>query len=242
MTKIPLGIRVFLLAKIGFSGHHATLANRTVLFKPKWYNHTMGNIINNPQEGRAERREKPKRLFVDVGFGDCPVANCKNRQFGEDEIYLGLDVDTKTIDRFSNEYKDNPNIQFKKVEGDQDEFRFPLPDGVAHEVHIGNVFGIPKAVDSHNLQLIIEESIRILKEGGTLSVLETLTPNYTKEQFENILRGYHLKIIVSISPHSSEWQESISQYQDHASGRDWDPKKGWNDSYYLIKAEKDAVV
>jgi len=53
-----------------------------------------------------------------------------------------------------------------------------------------------------------------------------------------MLKGYGLKIILSISPYSSEWQSSIAEYQDYASGRDWDPKRGWNDSYYLIKAEK----
>ncbi|MDE2311747.1 MAG: hypothetical protein KGJ93_01485 [Patescibacteria group bacterium] len=88
----------------------------------------------------------------------------------------------------------------------------------------------------------MEESIRVLKDGGTLSILESLTPNYTKEQIEDILKNYKLNIAVSITPHSPEWQQSVSEYQDYARGRDWDPKKGWNNSYYLIKAEKETVA
>jgi hypothetical protein len=71
-----------------------------------------------------ENKEKLKKLFVDVGFGDYPVIDYGNRQFGEDETYLGLDLDNEKIREFSGKYKEKHNVQFKKVEGDQDGFRF----------------------------------------------------------------------------------------------------------------------
>ena len=190
-----------------------------------------------PAEITRERYEKLKRLFVDIGFGNYPVVDNGNKKFEEDEIYLGLDLDPEKIDKFSAKYKNSPNIQFKKVGGNKDNFHLPLLDGSADEVHIANVFGIPRAIDSHNLQLLLEESIRILREGGTLSVLETLTPNYSKDTFERLLRTYPLlKIILSISPHSPEWQEEIVKYDN--SKEHWNPSIASNRNYYLIKAEK----
>jgi len=75
-----------------------------------------------------------------------------------------------------------------------------------------------------------------------LSILESLTPNYSKDAFEDMLKGYGLKIILSISPYSSEWQSSIAEYQITQVEEIGTPKRGWNDSYYLIKAEKITAV
>jgi ubiquinone/menaquinone biosynthesis C-methylase UbiE len=200
------------------------------------------SIGRQPQPAGAsqENHEKMKGLFVEIGFRRSPVIEWGNKKFEKDEKYLGLELDAENVKEFSSKYKDNPNIQFKRIEGNQDEFHFPLPDGIADEVHIANVFGIPGAVDSHNLQLLLEESIRILKKGGVLSVLESLAPNYSKEQFEHILKLFNFKITVSITPYSPEWQQAIAEYQDYADGRNWDIKRGLNDSYYLIKAEKQS--
>ena len=181
-----------------------------------------------------ENKERQKGVFVDVGFGDYPVLKCGKRVFGEDEIYLGLELDREKVDDIAEEYEGNTGIQFKKIEGDQDEFRFPVADGTVTEVHIGNVFGIPGAVNTHNLQLVLEESIRILKEGGTLSVLETLTPNYSRDYFEEILKRYNLRITSSITPNSPEWEQIVSEYYHR---RDWD-SDSWKNEYYFIKAEK----
>lgn len=187
-----------------------------------------------------ENRERLKGLFVDVGCGSYPAIDWGARKFGKDENYLGLDLDAKKIAELSEKYNANPNVKFVKVEGDQDEFYFPVPDGTATEVHIANVFGIPGAVDTHNLQLVLEESVRILKEGGILSILENLTPNYSREQFETILKLYPVKIVLSITPRSTEWKENIAEYDKYT--KDLDPEKGWNDSYYLIKAEKHSAI
>jgi ubiquinone/menaquinone biosynthesis C-methylase UbiE len=192
-------------------------------------------------EGSQELHETPKNLFVDVGFGTYPVVNDGNKRFEGTNFYLGLDLDPKNIDNWRcQKHKDNPNVQFKLVEGNKDSFHFPLPDEAADEVHIGNVFGIPGAVDNHNLQLLLEESIRILKAGGKLTVLENLTPNYTQDQFEKLLRLFNLKITTSINAESPDWPKVVAEYKTLAAQNA--PTKKIRSDLYFIAAEKPQLV
>lgn len=126
-------------------------------------------------DSRGEER-KPKRVFVEIGTGTLPLPRSGKREFGEDEIYVGIDIDWHNLAEGKGKTEQSHHDTKEKyffVNADAKEL--PLRGESADEIFFRNVFGDPSITKSDKLHFL-KEARRILVSGGTLVVKETSTP------------------------------------------------------------------
>ncbi len=134
------------------------------------------------------------RVFADLGSGIFPVAFVGSRQFQGNDFYVGVEADEKKIRQGlaltgnilknkGNRERVGENIFFVKR-------RFgnlPFPDASVDEVFLGNILG-ESAI--HFVDEVLEQSSRILKSGGTLIILEIITPSVAENRGLNRLNSF----------------------------------------------------
>ncbi|MFA5954668.1 MAG: class I SAM-dependent methyltransferase [Patescibacteria group bacterium] len=166
---------------------------------------------------------KPRRIFVDLGSGKIPSAFWGDREFKDNDYYVGVENRREMIESAllsgdivhnkENFKRTGKNILF--VNGDA---RGPLPfaDTSVDEVFLGNIFGefAIKSVDG-----FLAEAKRILKPDGVLIVFETHTPHVTKdwrdsEGSEHIVEKFGFKKVKEVGMSDPEFQKEVSAYDN----------------------------
>lgn len=169
-----------------------------------------------PSESRLSpgKAESPRTVFVEIGPGEYPVFEYGSVGFYPDHVYVGFDTSKETIRKLREKAG---NLPFMRLESVEEDSTYPFPDNSADTVYIGNVFGIPGAVDDIDLHLIYSEGVRMAKPNGRLVILEHLTPPWSKEYFERIIeRTRRLRLERSISPLDPDWPRIAGQYNTRA--------------------------
>ncbi|OHA04480.1 MAG: hypothetical protein A2934_00795 [Candidatus Sungbacteria bacterium RIFCSPLOWO2_01_FULL_47_10] len=90
-----------------------------------------------------ETERTPKRVFIEIGTRDFPVSWAGDKKFGENDIYIGLDLgvsrpweardNTESVDKLQD------NMHFLRA----DASRLPVGGETTDEIFFGNVFGDP---------------------------------------------------------------------------------------------------
>ncbi len=129
----------------------------------------------------TQNSERRRRIVVEIGMGDSPFL-VNGRKSGRGIRYIGIDNKSSGLSRkydpfpeISEKLGKIPGLEFELIDGDG--ASMPLPDHSVDLVHISNIFGDPFILG--NKIRFLREVARVLKESGTLRVVETLTPrNY----------------------------------------------------------------
>ena len=180
-----------------------------------------------------EKELKPKKVFIEVGTHDYPVSWVGKKEFGKNDIYVGLDLDEGRL-REGRESTDSvgklkKNIYFLRSDAGE----LPFGNETSGEVFLGNVFGDPSIPDRKK-ESFLKEAKRILKKGGRIIIKETNTP-YSKKSLEELSQKYGFVIEKMIQLSSPEWEKEVSVY-DQLAGR---KEITAYDSYFAILITKE---
>ncbi len=169
------------------------------------------------------------RLFVEIGPDCSPVFRYGSIRFGPDH---GFDVKDEAVGRLREAAEGLPFIMIEKVEPDSP---YPVPDGAADTVYIGNVFGIPNAANELDLNPLYQEGVRMIRNGGRLVILETRSP-WPRDSMEAIVRRAEgLSLSRLLTPSDPEWPDAVRQY--NLGWADTSINRFEGDEYFLV-AEK----
>lgn len=120
-----------------------------------------------------------KHFVLEIGVGAYPFPAIGERKIGVGEVYLGIDNGSRTADWNEKAIKRLSEMEEK---GDSlslaaaDAECLPLQSNSVDEVVMSNLFGDPRL--NSRIPYMVWEGQRVLKPGGLLVVVETLTPNY----------------------------------------------------------------
>ncbi len=139
--------------------------------------------------------KKPRRVFVEIGTRNLPTAFYGERKIGEDETYVGIDVEGESI-ASAKELAERHSQELGKgrhyfVQADAKEI--PLADASADEVFIGNVFGDEMHISFEDRKKFLSEAGRILAKDGHLVIKETNTP-LDYETMDQLLQETDFKV------------------------------------------------
>ena len=177
---------------------------------------------------KQENETKPKkRIFLECGTNSTPVTWIGSREFPDDELYIGIDIDPQKA-REAEEVTMNrqPNMHFFPA----DAAHLPFKDGSVDELLLGNFLGynaIPLSVRKEG----VREASRALAEGGKLIIKEIYSPA-DERYVQNLLQENNFEIERIIDSHASDWEGEIRKY-------DWvEANRKIADFSYLIFAKK----
>ncbi len=126
-----------------------------------------------------ERDNNPDFLMIEFGHGDTPVHTLQPTFTGQ-RAYIGVESWMRDPDGKKRQYID----QILRTREDQNVFFMEsyqselLPDDIADEVVLSNVFGDPKVAHDADASVEILHTVsRLLHDTGRLVVRETLTPH-----------------------------------------------------------------
>lgn len=161
----------------------------------------------------VEQREdsKPKRVFIELGTHAYPVPILGSRKFKEDETYIGIDIDPKKIKQAAEgtkEQKDMSGGSFFFLQADA--AGLPIKDKTTDEVFVGNMFG-DGSISEATKEKLLQESKRILKDGGVIIINETITPLPSAKMKHFIIKE-GLEIIKQVNKNSAEWEKTLVEY------------------------------
>lgn len=157
-----------------------------------------------------EGHEGPKRVFVEIGPRAQPVTWMGRRHFGENDMYIGIDIDEREL-RDAPEVTDpahtSENIHF--LAGDAR--KLPLKENSVHEIYFGNVFGDSVHIRDSDREQFVTEAKRVLKTGGELIIKETASP-ISQSSIGDLLLRYGFAVEKVIRPTDAGWEEMVGQY------------------------------
>lgn len=133
----------------------------------------------------AERpRPLAKHIIIEVGTGAEPFPTTGNKTINDGEYYVGVESNERlcmraktAIDRIKKPQIGETDIVWA------DARKLPLVNESVSEVIFCNVFGDLRIYTE--LDKMVKESLRVLKEDGMLVVVETLTPRDASFKFTN---------------------------------------------------------
>lgn len=194
-----------------------------------------------------ERDEKPDFLIVEIGHREKPIAPHQKNLYGQrayigieanlrDPINI---VRPKITDMQQSTRAENKNVFFIDHDlggdpfyehGNADNQPRPskmfsgnynpttaLPQEVADEVFLGNVFGDPHVSNyQENTARLLDEVTRLTLPGGKIIIRETITPEHCYS-LDRVSRESSLKEVAYIEPGSAEWdmmEETFNGAQD----------------------------
>lgn len=144
-----------------------------------------------------------------------PMIFLGDKEFSENDIYIGLDIDKENIKAAKSAAKsiiesgNRPavkNYMFMAA----DMRRLPLSDGSVDELFLGNVLG-DSSIWTGNKNKLFKEIKRVLKYDGSVIIKETYTP-FELEELDKLLKTYNFQIIRSVIPGDKEWDEEVQKY------------------------------
>ncbi len=137
--------------------------------------------------------ENEGKLIVEIGFGDRPFPLQGSRSLMPHEQYLGIEnfvrvqPDSLKFTRARLVAVAGARAELIGIEGNQ----LPLDSRSADEIIMANVLGDPLV---NHQDVILAESVRVLKDLGLLTVVETYTPgNFELSRLEAYLRRSGMK-------------------------------------------------
>jgi len=128
----------------------------------------------------------PKELLAQIAGGNVLDVATGSGQFVEIlleglssfEMITGIDTSDKAGEVFKDKFKDRPNIQFLKI----DAARMEFPSSAFDTVCISNSLH-----HMQNLDLVLNEMVRVLNPGGHLLISEMYRDNQTETQMTHVL-------------------------------------------------------
>lgn len=148
------------------------------------------------KEEQTESREKGK-VILDVHIGTFPLGALGNREVSKDDKYIGIEPDESKLTtagfHLENMHEGKElNLVLVNARGEQ----MPVKDSSVDEVLFRNVLGNPSTFDfskfrmggeetydeyqrerQEQVQRLVKESKRVLKQGGKIIIAETVTPS-----------------------------------------------------------------
>ena len=182
--------------------------------------------MENPEQIYIESEKSPplKRIFIELGTNSVPVTFLGNKTFGENETYIGIDIDPKNIAK-AKEFTESIHDKQKNVYFIQaDAERLPIGDHSADEVFLGNVLG-DGSISLAKKEKFLEEAKRILRENGTIVIKETNSPMEIID-LDSLLKESHLYLEKSVRMEDPDWEKEIKPYHDIG--------RTFNDRSYLL--------
>ncbi len=154
--------------------------------------------------------QKPKQIFVEIGTNGLAVPFIGERQFGDGQFYVGIDINREMLEQSkeSVEYTDRStsHIMFVQANGEQ----IPIADRSAHEVFLGNVLGDPH-ISHESKDRFLAEARRIVTDDGEVIIKENNTPAELA-MVQPLLKKHGLVVKKYIDSYMPGWQEFIQQY------------------------------
>ena len=175
-----------------------------------------------------ERKEdSPRRVFVDLGSGVFPAAFVGNQEFKGNDYYVGVDANKAKIEHglalqgdllknSGNRRRVGENVFFihSPVRN------LPFPESSVDEVLLGNVLG-DDAI--HHVDPFLQQARRILKTGGVLIVLETITPGVAEGRGEDsvskFVESFGFKKLKEVPFSDPDFIQEVSKYALHSVSR-----------------------
>ncbi len=199
------------------------------------FNTNIRKIMKENLSPTIEKREQAKRrVFVEVGTNAIPLPFLGEKEFGENDAYIGLDINKEEVKSAKQSaemleaYNERPKIN-KKLFVAADMGHLPLPDNAVDQLFLGNVLGDPSILkEDHNK--LFEEIKRVLTKDGELIIKENNTP-LPKDDLSDFLFRHNFKISRFITPRDAEWVKEMKQYHKYdAQHPHW--------SAYIVYAKK----
>jgi SAM-dependent methyltransferase len=174
--------------------------------------------------------KEPCRVFVDIGSGVFPVAFVGKKEFKDNDYYVGVDRDKKKMkigfpildqgEYVGGGFLKNPENLSRVGKNvffiNETVHSIPFPDSSVDEVFLGNVLG---EFAIHYVDDFLLQAQRILKPGGTLIVLEIVTPsvaeNRDEEGVNNFVEKFGFKKIKEVSFGDPGFKKEVSKYALH---------------------------
>jgi ubiquinone/menaquinone biosynthesis C-methylase UbiE len=162
-----------------------------------------------------KREQAKKRVFVEIGTSANPLILWGEKEFGEHDVYIGLDINKKVLKSAKKGAEtvmrigERPEVK-NRVFMAADMRRLPLPDDSADQLFLGNVLGDPSIRKKEKDQLF-EEIKRVLSASGEVIIKETNTP-LPKDELSDLLFRHGFKILQFITPRDGRWAEEIQKY------------------------------
>ena len=163
-------------------------------------------------EGQFNPEEKKfGKMVVEVGFGHMPsILDEENLlELKDDEYYFGIDRSSGAASLGKTEYlKEKPERAFIGV---QDAKKMPFSDSPISKLIYRNVFCDAR---TEGRGVILSEAARVLENGGSVEILEKISPREAYEFFgvTNIQGGEGNKLLID-SGMIGEYGLKISKFK-----------------------------
>ncbi len=174
---------------------------------------------------KAEKESPQKRVFVEVGTNKAPVPFAGRKEFGSNDVYIGIDLAEESV-RGAREYVKDAAAAAERDESGKNNLFFlsadakslPLREKSVDELYFGNVFGYP-AIEPPELLNFLSEARRVLKSSGKIIIKENNTPadlEFLRKMLKQ--KGFAVKKLVRAG--DKNWEEEISLYDKYPPVRD----------------------
>lgn len=200
------------------------------------------------QGGESERQ--PKRVFVEVGTDVNPIPSIGEKQFGDNDIYIGLDISREKAIRASkmpleSEIQEGvrhperrKNIFFMAADAKQ----LPLEDESVDEFYFGNIFSDPKIIPfelgigsqeaGRRIDGFLQEAKRVLKSTGKIIIKENSVPKDIRFVHGALSRnGFRLSKFTDRG--GRNWSQETAPYDKNSLNAQNPPPDS-----YILEAEK----
>lgn len=122
-----------------------------------------------------------RKAVVEIGMGEDPFIYFVRRRAAYGITYTGIDNRFSGLAFFKDPFPEAerklrkvPGLDFELRDGNGEATH--LPDHSVDLVHFSNVFGDGNVLK--NKILLVKEAARIIRQSGTLRVVETITPDF----------------------------------------------------------------
>ncbi len=156
----------------------------------------------------SESETKPPHVVVEIGSGGAPALFINHDRLQKfvnnpNEKYIHIDMNQdflaqgrKNLQHVLNaedaESEAKERVHFIEATGN----RIPLETSSTNEVILSNVFGEARKSEA-NIKLFLDEVLRILKDHGLLTIIESYTPDVAVLALDIIKKQYSGKFILT---------------------------------------------
>jgi SAM-dependent methyltransferase len=203
-------------------------------------------MLENPEQANSkpESEKGPRRIFVEIGTSNSPLSWSGQREFKDNEYYLGLDVNIEDLARGK-----RLNRKFDKLENRSesaknrillaaDAEKLPFATASADEVFLGDVLNAPGVWGYHTSpRWMLDEIRRVLKPNGKVIIRNIIHDSKIKVGIvTSFLAENNFVVVKVITSGDPDWREQLKVYRREFSTNPHIPDG------YLIEATKAEKV